>query len=49
MPRLREQVDELDFSCFVSAVLEDAEVTGECGGVAGDVDYFCRFHLQGGF
>jgi hypothetical protein len=49
MPCLRKLVDGLEFEGFVSAVFEDSEVAGECGGVAGDVDDFFWFYLKDGF
>lgn len=42
MARLREHIHRLDFLRFVAAVFQDAEVAGECGRVAADVDEALR-------
>lgn len=44
----REHVDGLDFLGFVAELLEDGEVAGEAGGVAGDVDDAVGLHVGEG-
>lgn len=44
----REHVDGLDFLSFVAELLEDGEVAGEAGGVAGDVDDAVGLHVGEG-
>lgn len=43
-----EHVDGLDFLGFVAELLEDGEVAGEAGGVAGDVDDAVGLHVGEG-
>lgn len=43
-----EHVDGLDFLGFVAELLEDGEVAGEAGGVAGDVDDAVGVHVGEG-
>ena len=44
----REHVDGLDFLGFVAELLEDGEVAGEAGGVAGNVDDAVGVHVGEG-
>ena len=44
----REHVDGLDFLGFVAELLEDGEVAGKAGGVAGDVDDAVGLHVGEG-
>ncbi len=44
----REHVDGLDFLGFVAELLEDGEVAGEAGGVAGDIDDAVGLHVGEG-
>lgn len=43
-----EHIDGLDFLGFVAELLEDGEVAGEAGGVAGDVDDAVGLHVGEG-
>ena len=44
----RKHIDGLDFLCLVAERFEDGEVTGEAGGVAGDVDDAVGVHVGEG-
>ena len=44
----REHGDGLDFLGFVAELLEDGEVAGEAGGVAGDIDDAVGLHVGEG-
>ena len=44
----REHVDGLDFLSFVAELLEDGEVAGEAGWIAGDVDDAVGLHVGKG-
>ena len=45
---IREHIHWLDFFCFVAQVVEDGEVSGQGGWVAGDVDDALGLHLGEG-
>src|SRR3989344_4796152 len=49
MRRMRKQIHRLNHSQIISPLQKFSEITGECGGIAGNIDDLLRFVAKNGF